>query len=221
MYAHMHLFFLLDACGKKCNVPSLDTSNFPTQRTAWFCTLACIRAHAWAGDAMKGKFDERWCYNLRESSRNRARELPWNIRFTLRWIPMSNIKGRERFRSKSAEARSARSGLTSLSFPLSLSLSVSLLPFSFSFSPLFLFLVDMKTWSDRGCGFIGHRSDWKEKAANAKALIQRWPARRRIETLRSMKYHWPNSRKRILIRTVSISRFISQSRFRIWCESAD
>lgn len=76
MYAYVHISLLQDACGKKCNVPSLDALNFRTQRTARFCTLACIRAHASAGDAMKGssmKDDVTICESLveivRESSR--------------------------------------------------------------------------------------------------------------------------------------------------------
>lgn len=72
--------------------------NFSTQRTARFYTLACVyaRTHEQA-TRWKGARRKMMLQFARESSRNRAREVPRNIRFTLRWIPMPNIKGREEF----------------------------------------------------------------------------------------------------------------------------
>jgi len=79
----------------------------------------------------------------RESSRNRAREYPRNIRFTLRWIPMPNIKGREEFSfSRRSSVRSQWLSLSllpllTLSLPISSSLHFRLLVISccFCFSP--------------------------------------------------------------------------------------
>lgn len=156
MYAYVHISLLQDACGKKCNVPSLDALNFRTQRTARFCTLACIRAHASAGDAMKGssmKDDVTICESLveivRESSRGTL-----DLRFA---------GYRCRTSKEERPSRPDRNIAWSHTVTLSLLLSASLLPFPFSFSPLFLFLADMKTWFGRGCGFVGHRPDWKEE----------------------------------------------------------
>lgn len=128
------------------------------------------------------KFDERWCYNLRESSRNRARELLWNIRFTLRWIPMSNIKGREvlSFWQKQCASHAVA---PSLSPSLLLSFPDSLLPFSFSFSPLFL--ADLENVI-RPCLWLRWPSAELERGMPRmrRTLIQRRPPRYRTENLR-------------------------------------
>lgn len=116
----------------------------------------------------------------RESSRNRAREYPRNIRFTLRWIPMPNIKGREEFSfSRRSSARSQWLSLSllpllTLSLPISSSPHFRLLDISccFCFSPT--------TARKRGTAAVAAslaigRIE-KRNATNVEAPTQRRPA---------------------------------------------
>lgn len=173
--------------------------NFWTQRTARFYTLACVYARTHEQAARWKEVRRKMMLQFAsESSRNRARELPGNIRFTLRWIPMPNIKGREEF--SSSRRSSARSQWRYTLSPSFSTLCSSLLfPFPtpaisccFCFSPT--------TARKRGpvAASLAIGRIEKRNAANAEAPAHKVRARRRrMENTQSTEHRWPNSEKRI------------------------